>query len=80
MAAVLVVLFRILAVEPVRDDFAIGDRTDAVALLQLRSRVLVEVDAAVPHAIRTQWIEPVFGGCQRLHIGHRVGWVIFADR
>jgi len=57
---VLVVLFWILAVEPVCNDFTIGNCTDAVTLLQMRASVLTEVDAAVPHAVRTERIESIF--------------------
>ena len=59
VTAVLIILFGILAVEPVCDDFAIGDCAEAFVLLQLDGCVLVKVDASVPHAVCAEWIEPV---------------------
>ncbi|KWZ34897.1 hypothetical protein WS64_04725 [Burkholderia anthina] len=59
VSAVLVILFRILAVEPVCNDFAVGDRAEAFVLLQLDGCVLVKVDASVPHTVCAEWVKPV---------------------
>lgn len=63
----------VIAVDAVRDNFAIGQAANAVVDRQLRAACAVQVDAAVEEAVRAEQVMPALHRNQRFDEGVRVG-------